>query len=354
MKTLNEMLTIMVEKNASDMHLTVGSPIRMRVNGKLEYEESESLTPTEISNYLKEYLNDSRINQLNSGKDIDFSIGISGTSRFRVNIFKQRSNLVATFRRLPNNIPKIDSLGLPEEVINLTNLKKGLILITGGTGSGKSTTFASMIEKISHDKKSHIITIEDPIEYLYSHKSSIVNQREVGSDTDSFSSALRGCLRQDPDVVAIGELRDMESMGAAITIAETGHLVLGTLHTNGASGTITRLIDAFPPEKQNIIRTNLSMSLKAIISQQLIPNTNNNRSLALEILINTPSIKSLIRENNLHQLDNYLLSGSKDGMIRMDDSILELYKNNLISKNTALNFAFNPSNLEKRLNTPNI
>ena len=204
------------------------------------------------------------------------------------------------------------------------------------------------------EKNSHIITIEDPIEYLYDHSNSIVNQREVGSDTLSFSSALRSCLRQDPDVVAIGELRDIESMSAAITIAETGHLVLGTLHTNNASGTITRLVDAFPPEKQNIIRTNLSMSLIAIISQQLVPNNNNKRSLAMEILINTPSIKALIRENNIHQIDNYILSGQKDGMVRMDDSLLSLYTNNMITKETALSFAFNSIELEKRLSSQNI
>ena len=225
------------------------------------------------------------------------------------------------------------------------------ILITGGTGSGKSTTLASIIQAISINEKSHIITIEDPIEYLYDHSNSIVNQREVGSDTLSFSSALRSSLRQDPDVVAIGELRDVESMGAAMTIAETGHLVLGTLHTNSAAGTITRLVDAFPADKKNIIRTNLSMSLVAIISQQLIPNKNNNRSLALEILINTPSIRALIRENNIHQLNNYILAGKKEGMIRMDDSILSLYQNNTITQSQALNFAINPSALEKRLNS---
>ena len=354
MKSLKEMLTQMVEKNASDMHLTVGSPIRMRIHGNLILENTENITPEHINDLLEEYLTKQRKEKLNNGEDIDFSIGLPGTSRFRVNIFKQRSNFVATFRRLRNKIPQIDSLGLPESIIRLLDFKKGLILITGGTGSGKSTTLASMVQKISCDKKLHIITIEDPIEYLYDHSSSIVNQREIGSDTVSFSSALRSCLRQDPDVVAIGELRDVDSMSAAITIAETGHLVLGTLHTNSASGTITRLIDAFPPEKQNILRTNLSMSLIAIISQQLIPNTNRKRSLALEILVSTPSIKSLIRDNNIHQIDNYILSGSKDGMIRMDDSILELYKNNLISKENAVNFAFNPSELEKRLDAPSI
>jgi len=351
MSNLENMLIKMVENDASDLHLTVGSPIKIRVNGELLSMDNNKLDADTIKQLLKKYLDEVKMDILNQGKDVDFSIGLSGISRFRVNIFKQRSNLVATFRRLPHAIPKIDSLDLPESVVNLTKFKKGLILITGGTGSGKSTTLASIIQAISINEKSHIITIEDPIEYLYDHSNSIVNQREVGSDTLSFSSALRSSLRQDPDVVAIGELRDVESMGAAMTIAETGHLVLGTLHTNSAAGTITRLVDAFPADKKNIIRTNLSMSLVAIISQQLIPNKNNSRSLALEILINTPSIRALIRENNIHQLNNYILAGKKEGMIRMDDSILSLYQNNTITQSHALNFAINPSELEKRLNS---
>jgi twitching motility protein PilT len=208
---------------------------------------------------------------------------------------------------------------------------------------------ASLIQKISHEINGHIITIEDPIEYLYEHSKSLVNQREIGSDTHSFQSSLKSVLRQDPDVVSIGELRDSESMNAALTIAETGHLVLGTLHTNNAAGTVTRLISAFPAQKQDIIRTTLSMNLISVISQQLIPNLNKGRTLALEILINTPSIKSLIRENNIHQIDNYLLSGKKDGMIKMDDSILDLYKDKIISKDEALNFAINNTEMLQRI-----
>ena len=354
MSSINDILEKMVQQDASDLHLTVGAPPRIRINGKLIDFTNEKLLPTDIKNLLKDYIDKEREDNLENGQEIDFSIGISGISRFRVNIFKQRGNLVATFRRLPYKVPDINSLGLPDTVINLTKAKKGLILITGGTGSGKSTTLAALIQKISNSYDNHIITIEDPIEYLYNHSKSLVNQREVGTDTKNYYTALKSVLRQDPDVVAIGELRDVESMAAAITIAETGHLVLGTLHTNNASGTITRLVDAFPPEKQNIIRTNLSMSLLAILSQQLIPNLHNSRSLALEILINTPSIKALIRENNIHQLDNYILSGSKDGMIKMDDSILELFKENQISKEEALNYAINPNELENRLNSSSI
>ena len=351
---LEQMLSEMVNNDASDLHLTVGSPPKIRINGNLSNLNDEKLIPDTLSKILKDYLNDERLLLLSNGKDVDFSIGIKGVSRFRVNLFKQRGNIAATFRKLPYSIPNLDSLGFPESISNLTLNKKGLILITGGTGSGKSTTMAALIKKISNENSSHIITIEDPIEYLYEHSNSLINQREVGSDTKSFSDSLKSVLRQDPDVVSIGELRDVDSMNAALTIAETGHLVLGTLHTNNASGTINRLVNAFPSDKQNIIRTTLSLNLLGIISQQLIPNKNNGRSLALEVLINTSSIKSLIRENNIHQIDNYILSGQKDGMIRMDDSILKLYNDGLISKEEALNYAINISELSKKLNSFNI
>jgi twitching motility protein PilT len=346
---LKNMLKSMVEQEGSDLHLSIGSPPRIRINGNLKTISDNKLSSHELKNLLKDELTAERLDKLSDGYDIDFSIGIKGLSRFRVNLFTQRGNLVATFRRLPYNIPSIESLNLPDVVNNLTLHKKGLILITGGTGSGKSTTMASLIQKISHEINGHIITIEDPIEYLYEHSKSLVNQREIGSDTHSFQSSLKSVLRQDPDVVSIGELRDSESMNAALTIAETGHLVLGTLHTNNAAGTVTRLISAFPAQKQDIIRTTLSMNLISVISQQLIPNLNKGRTLALEILINTPSIKSLIRENNIHQIDNYLLSGKKDGMIKMDDSILDLYKDKIISKDEALNFAINNTEMLQRI-----
>ena len=349
MLTLNNLLQKMNDENASDLHLTAGSSPRIRVNGKLNPIDETKLTQDNILNLLKEHLNKEQLERIKNGNELDFTIGISGLSRFRVNAFMQRANIVATFRRLPYEIPNIGNLLLPESVINLTNKRKGLILITGGTGSGKSTTLAAMIQKISNELEGHIITIEDPIEYLYSHSKSLINQREIGIDSSTFSSALKSALRQDPDVVSIGELRDPESMATALTIAETGHLVLATLHTNNASGTITRLVDAFPPEKQEMIRMNLSMSLLAVVSQQLIPNIENSRSLAIEVLINTPSIKAVIRENNIHQIDNYLLSGAKDGMIRMDDSILALFNENLITKEDALSYAHNPSELSKKL-----
>ena len=349
MHTLNNLLKIMNESNASDLHLTAGSSPRIRINGKLNPIDETKLSQENILHLLKEHLNKDQLKLIKDGNELDFTIGIPGVSRFRVNAFMQRANIVATFRRLPYKIPNIEELSLPQNVIDLTNKRKGLILITGGTGSGKSTTLAAMIQKISNELEGHIITIEDPIEYLYSHSKSLINQREIGIDSNSFSNALRSALRQDPDIVSIGELRDPESMGTALTIAETGHLVLATLHTNNASGTITRLVDAFPPEKQEMIRMNLSMSLLAVISQQLIPNVDNSRSLAVEVLINTPSIKAVIRENNIHQIDNYILSGAKDGMKRMDDSILALYNEDLITKENALSYAHNSAELSKKL-----
>lgn len=352
--TLDKMLSDMVERDASDLHLTVGSPPKIRINGDLVNLNENKLIPDTLNEILKNHLNKEKLTYLSKGNDIDFSIGIKGVSRFRVNIFKQRGNIAATFRKLPYSIPNLNSLGLPESISNLTLNKKGLILITGGTGSGKSTTMAALIKKISDENNAHIITIEDPIEYLYEHSNSLINQREIGSDTKSFSDSLKSVLRQDPDVVSVGELRDVDSMNAALTIAETGHLVLGTLHTNNASGTINRLVNAFPPEKQNIIRTSLSLNLLGIISQQLIPNKDKKRSLAVEVLINTPSIKSLIRENNIHQIDNYILSGLKDGMIRMDDSLLKLYNEGLISKEDALNYAINITELSNKLTSINI
>ena len=349
MHTLNNLLKLMSEKNASDLHITVGSSPRIRINGNLKAVDDNKLSVKEIETILQEYLNNDQLQSIKNGNELDFTIGITGLSRFRVNVFMQRANMVATFRRLPYDIPDINTLGLPDSVISLTQKRKGLILITGGTGSGKSTTLAAMIQKISQELEGHIITIEDPIEYLYNHSKSLINQREIGIDSNTFSSALKSSLRQDPDVVSIGELRDVESMSTALTIAETGHLVLGTLHTNNASGTITRLIDAFEPEKQEIIRMNLSMSLLAIVSQQLIPNIENNRSLAIEVLINTPSMQAVIRENNIHQIDNYLLSGAKDGMIRVDDSILALYNDNLITKENALSYCHHSNELSKKL-----
>tara|TARA_Y100001970_G_scaffold187760_1_gene228428 strand:+ start:1067 stop:2122 length:1056 start_codon:yes stop_codon:yes gene_type:complete len=336
---LKELLTKTVEENASDLHITVGSPPRIRKGGKLVPVSDKNLSIDDTKKIIESELSETNKEKLNNKTEVDYSISVPGVSRFRVNVFNQRGNWAAAYRRLPYEIPSIDSLGLPQAVINLTKRRKGLVLITGTTGSGKSTTLASIIYKITQELEGNIITIEDPIEYLYPHSKAQVNQREVGVDTESFASGLKSALRQDPDVVVVGELRDMESMAAAITIAETGHLVLGTLHTNTASGTINRLVDAFPADKQDVIRGNISMSLLAVVAQQLVPNKIGERSLATEVLISTPAIQSLIRENNIHQIDNYIKSGRSEGMIRMDDSLLELFKMGEISSENTLKYS---------------
>ena len=346
---LNELLKKTVEENASDLHITAGSAPRIRKGGKLIPISNDKLSLEDAKKIIESELSEPNKKKIYNGSEIDYSISVPGISRFRVNVFNQRGNFAAAYRRLPYEIPSIDSLGLPQSVIELTNRRKGLILITGTTGSGKSTTLASIVYKLTQELEGHIITIEDPIEYLYPHSKAQVNQREVGVDTESFASGLKSALRQDPDVVVVGELRDMESMAAAITIAETGHLVLGTLHTNTASGTINRLVDAFPAEKQDVIRVNLSMSLLAVVAQQLIPNKIDGRSLAAEVMISTPAIQALIRENNVHQIDNYIKSGSNEGMIRMDDSLLELFKMGEISREDTLRYSIDQKTITEQL-----
>ena len=348
---LKDLLIKTVEQKASDLHITAGSPPRIRKGGKLIPISDDKLSVEDTKAIIESELSDTNKEKLNSGSEIDYSISVPGVSRFRVNVFNQRGNFAAAYRRLPYEIPSIDSLGLPQAVIDLTKRRKGLVLITGTTGSGKSTTLASIIYKITQELEGHVITIEDPIEYLYPHSKAQVNQREVGVDTESFASGLKSALRQDPDVVVVGELRDMESMAAAITIAETGHLVLGTLHTNTASGTINRLVDAFPADKQDVIRVNLSMSLLAVVAQQLVPNKIGERSLATEVLISTPAIQSLIRENNVHQIDNYIKSGGNEGMIKMDDSLLELFKMGEISAEDTLRYSIDQKAVKTQLDS---
>ena len=346
---LDDLLTKTVDQDGSDLHLTAGSSPRIRKSGSLVPLDNEILNPQTIKSLLEPKLSTEQLAKIESGNELDYSISVPGLSRFRVNVFKQRGNLSAAFRRLPYEIPKIETLGLPEQIIKLSEKRRGLLLITGATGSGKSTTMAALIEKIANELDGHILTIEDPIEYLYKHGKAQINQREVGVDTASFASGLRSALRQDPDIVVVGELRDMESMASAMTIAETGHLVLATLHSNTAASTLNRLVDAFPPDKKDIIRMNISMSLLAIISQQLIPTIDKKRSLACEILIANPAIRALIREDNIHQIDNYIKSGTQEGMIRMDDSLIELYKSNIISYDDALKYAIDQKQVSQTI-----
>ena len=346
---LDDLLKKIVEVDGSDLHITVGTPPRVRKGGALIEMGTEKLMPDVVKSMIESKMNDKQLKRFKNGEEIDYSIGIPGLSRFRVNVFSQRGNIAAAYRRLPIDPPDLNSLGLPDTVINLSNKRKGLILITGATGSGKSTTMAALVNRITQELEGHVLTIEDPIEYLFPHSKSQVNQREVGVDTDSFASGLRSALRQDPDVVVVGELRDPESMGAALSIAETGHLVLATMHTNTAAGAITRMVDAFPADKKEVIRMNMSMSLLAVVAQQLVPTNDGKRTLACEVMVATQAIRAVIRENNIHQLDNYIKSGGKDGMALMDDSLIDLYKNGVISKDNLLRYAINSSQVEKNM-----
>ena len=356
--TLEDLLRKVVEVDGSDLHVTVGTPPRVRKSGALIPMGEEKLSPDVVKSMIESKMNDDQIKRFNDGEEIDYSIGVPGLSRFRVNVFSQRGNIAAAYRRLPFDAPDIVGLGLPNSVVDLSNRRKGLILITGATGSGKSTTMAAIVNKIVQELDGHVLTIEDPIEYLFPHSKAQVNQREVGVDTDSFASGLKSALRQDPDVVVVGELRDPESMGAALSIAETGHLVLATMHTNTAAGAVTRMVDAFPPDKQEVIRMNMSMSLLAVVAQQLIPTKDGGRTLACEVMVATQAIRALIRENNVHQLDNYIKSGGNDGMVLMDDSLMELYQQGKITDDNLLRHAINPTQVEQNMGSvrsqPNI
>ena len=348
---LDDLLKKIVELDGSDLHITVGTPPRVRKGGSLVELGSEKLTPEMVKSMIESKMSKDQLLRYNDGQEIDYSIGIPSLSRFRVNVFSQRGNIAAAYRRLPIDPPELDTLGLPPSVINLANKRKGLILITGATGSGKSTTMAALVNQITQELEGHVLTIEDPIEYLFPHRKSQVNQREVGVDTDSFASGLKSALRQDPDVVVVGELRDPESMGAALSIAETGHLVLATMHTNTAAGAITRMVDAFPADKKEVIRMNMSMSLLSVVAQQLVPTKDGSRILACEVMIATQAIRAVIRENNIHQLDNYIKSGGKDGMLLMDDSLIELYQKGVISKENLLRHAINMTQVEQNMGT---
>jgi twitching motility protein PilT len=348
---LDDLLKKIVELDGSDLHITVGTPPRVRKGGSLVEIGSDKLNPEMVKSMIESKMSKDQLRRYNNGQEIDYSIGIPGLSRFRVNVFSQRGNIAAAYRRLPIDPPELDTLGLPPSVINLANKRKGLILITGATGSGKSTTMAALVNQITQELEGHVLTIEDPIEYLFPHRKSQVNQREVGVDTDSFASGLKSALRQDPDVVVVGELRDPESMGAALSIAETGHLVLATMHTNTAAGAITRMVDAFPADKKEVIRMNMSMSLLSVVAQQLVPTKDGSRILACEVMIATQAIRAVIRENNIHQLDNYIKSGGKDGMLLMDDSLIELYQKGLISKENLLRHAINMTQVEQNMGT---
>ncbi|HHW56718.1 MAG TPA: type IV pilus twitching motility protein PilT [Clostridia bacterium] len=345
-----ELLKLVVEKKASDLHITVGVPPVFRINGYLEKLEGEPFTPGQIEEIVKDLLTSEQLKKLEQNGDIDLSYSVTGLGRFRINVYKQRGSYSLAIRSVALRIPTIEELGLPPIIKDLALKTRGLILVTGPTGSGKSTTLAAMVDWINSKRTCHILTLEDPIEYLHKHNKSIVNQREIGHDAVSYASALRAALREDPDVILVGEMRDLETIQIAITAAETGHLVLSTLHTIGAVKTIDRIIDVFPPHQQQQIKVQLSNVLEGIISQQLIPKKDNSgRVVATEVMIATPAIRNLIREGKTFQIQSAVQTGSKFGMMTMDMSILQLLKAEIISLEDALTYCVDQESFSRMI-----
>lgn len=350
MVTIEELLKIAKEQEASDVHITVGVPPKMRVNGKLVDMNYPRLQPNDTSAIISQILTPRQTDILEDKGEVDFSFSIPQVGRYRVNVYKQRGSMSAAIRLVGTHIPKPDDLGIPPSVVNLYKKKRGLVLVTGPTGSGKSTTLASLIDQINERTENHVITLEDPIEYLHTHKKSMVNQREIGLDSFSYGSALRAALREDPDVILVGEMRDLETISTAITAAETGHLVLSTLHTIGAAATIDRIIDVFPPHQQEQIRVQLAMVLECVVSQQLIARDKvKGRVAAFEVMHNNVAIKNLIREGKTFQITSMIQTNKKLGMQTMDDALYDLYMSGQISAESALNYAQDSQNMERKL-----
>ncbi|WZL71467.1 type IV pilus twitching motility protein PilT [Clostridiaceae bacterium 35-E11] len=346
-----ELLEKTVNMKASDLHITVAIPPVLRINGQLRRLNEQSLTPQETVDLARQVLTEKQLQTLEEQGEIDLSYSKSGLGRFRINIYKQRGSYGMAIRIVALEIPTIDGLGFPPILKDLAMKQRGLILVTGPTGSGKSTTLASMIDYINKERSCHILTLEDPIEYLHKHNKSMVNQREIGHDAKNFSRALRASLRQDPDVILVGEMRDLETISIAITAAETGHLVLSTLHTIGAAKTVDRIIDVFPSHQQQQIRIQLATVLEGIISQQLMVTADQRgRVAALEIMVATTAIRNLIRENKTHQLQTSVQTGGRFGMKTMDNAILDLFRQGRITRATALEYAVEKEMLERYLN----
>jgi len=350
---ISDLLKLTVEKRGSDLHLLVGLPPLIRVNGELEIQDYPSLEPGDIEKLLYPLLEDFQRERLEKDLELDFSITIDKRGHFRGNVMRQRGTLSVVFRAVPFEIPYIDDLGLPQEIKKLCYLPRGLVLVTGPTGSGKSTTLASMIDHINDNRHVNVVTVEDPLEFLHIHKKATVRQREIGRDTHSYNAALRHVLRADPDVILIGEMRDLESISIALTAAETGHLVLSTLHTQTAPLTISRVVNAFQADRRDQVRQQLANSLKGVISQQLLPRGDHQgRRIATEFMVNTLAVRSLIREGKEHQIYSVIQTGHSSGMQTMDQSLAKLYKEGAITREKALEYCVEEKELERLLGSP--
>ncbi len=349
---IKTLLKEMMERRATDLHITVGAPPVIRIDGELVRMEYDPLTPQDTQNLVYSLLKDEQKKRFELEKELDFAFSVRGLSRFRSNVFLQRSCIACAIRAIPHEILSFDELGLPKAVNEFADKRQGLILVTGPTGCGKSTTLASIIRKVNSTRRCHIITIEDPIEYVHHHDKGIINQREVGSDTKSFANSLRYVLRQDPDVVLIGEMRDRETMQVALNIAETGHLTMATLHTNSTYESINRIIDSFPSEQQVQVRSQLSFVLIGVMTQQLVPKARGTgRALAAEVLVCNPAVRSTIRQDKLHQIYGIMQAGYKHGMRTMNQALFNLYKKNVITMEMALERSHNVDELEQMIAT---
>lgn len=350
MPTIEEMLRIAKQAGASDLHITVGVAPKMRVNGKLLTMNFDKLLPNDTRQLLTEIMNEKQLAYFEERGEHDMSFSIPNLGRYRVNAYKQRGSVAIALRLVGTRVPSPEELGVPDSVIDLYQRKRGLVLVTGPTGSGKSTTLAAIIDKINNNRECHVITLEDPIEYLHQHKLSMVNQREIGLDSQSYANALRAALREDPDVILVGEMRDFETISVAITAAETGHLVLSSLHTIGAASTVDRVIDVFPPHQQQQVRVQFANVLEAVISQQLIPKADDSgRVAAFEVLHANQAVRNLIRESKSHQLKTVMQTNRKMGMITMDEAIYQLYVDKKITREMAIQFAQDPDTLQNKL-----
>ena len=347
-----DVLIEVMERKASDLHLTAGSPPMVRERGKLNALDYPKMTPTMVREVVYSILSNDQRQKLETEWQLDFAYSIPGKARFRVNTYFQRASIGAAFRLIPSEMPALDTLGLPLVLREFTKKPRGFVLVTGPTGSGKSTTLAAMLDLINSERQEHIMTIEDPIEFLHRHKSCLVNQRELGADAKTFALALKAALRQDPDVILVGEMRDLETISTALTAAETGHLVFATLHTQDTAQTVDRIVDVFPPEQQHQVRVQLSVALQGIVTQQLLPTADGmGRVAATEVLVPTPAVRNLIREGKTHQIPSALQTGGTHGMQTMDASLADLVRQQKISRELAESRATAPEELRRLMGT---